>query len=74
MSKWLSVNDGRKMVGFRAINVLYTRNWSSKRVVSGGCHPADTIHSEKWAAIHSSISLTLTQTPFNHHLGKFRPR
>ena len=22
MSKWLSVNDGRKMVGFRAINVL----------------------------------------------------
>ena len=62
------------MVGFKAIDVLQISDHSSKRIVSGVCHPADTIHLETLAAIHSSNSLTLSQTPLNHHLGKFRPR
>lgn len=59
VSKWLSFNDGRK-----------TSDRSSKRIVSGGSHTTDTIRLEKRAVIHSSILLTLTPTPFNHHLCK----
>ena len=70
----LSINDRGKIVRFKALDVLWSSDHSSKQMVSGVCHTADTIHFEKLAAIHASNSLTLTQTPLNHHLGKFRPR
>ena len=56
------------------VYVLWSSDHSCKQMVSGVCHTADTIHFEKLAAIHASNSLTLTQTPLNYHLSKFRAR
>ena len=50
----LSINDRGKIVRFKAIDVLWSSDHSSKQMVSDVCHTADTIHFEKLAAIHDS--------------------